>query len=106
MDTNDLTVKAYEVLEFSEEVHHLITVHIGAMCSRFSDENKFLEAVNKLINSIKDNPEDFIDNWDLADEVKVASFHTGLSELQNHIAKIIEIPMENRGLTIEQIDFG
>ena len=55
MDTNDLTAKAYEVLEFSEEVHHLITVHIGTMCSRYSDENEFLEAVNKLINSIKDN---------------------------------------------------
>ena len=103
MDTNDLTAKAYEVLEFSE-VHHLITVHIGAMCSRFSDENEFLEAVNKLINSIKDNLEDFIDHWDLT--VEVASFQTGLSALQNLIVKIIEIPIENRGLTIEQIDFG
>ena len=104
MDTNDLTAKAYEILEFSEEVHHLITVHIGAMCSRFSDENEFLEAVNKFINSIKDNPEDFIDHWDLT--VEVASFQTGLSALQNLIVKIIEIPIEKRGLTIEQIDFG
>lgn len=52
MDTNDLTVKAYEVLELSEKVHHLITVHIGAMCSRFSGENEFLEAVNKLRNMV------------------------------------------------------
>jgi hypothetical protein len=69
MDTSDLTVKAYEVLNISEETNHLITVYIGAMCSRFSNENDFLEAVSELINSIKDNPEDFIDNWDLADEV-------------------------------------
>ena len=106
MDTNDLTVKAYEVLNISEETNHLITVHIGAMCSRFSNENDFLEAVSELINSIKDNPEDFIDNWDLADEVNIASLHTGLSKLQNYVFKIIQTPFENRGSTIEQIDFG
>ena len=106
MDTNELTSKAYEVLELSEEVHHLITVYIGAMCSRFSDENDFLKAVSKFINDIKDCPRDFIDNWDLNAEVNEALLYTGLSKLQNHIINTIEIPIEDRGLRIEQIDFG
>jgi hypothetical protein len=106
MDTNELTSKAYEVLELSEEVHHLITVHIGAMCSRFNDENDYLEAVCKFINSIKECPGDFIDNWDLTDEMNESLLYTGLSKLQNHIIDTIETPIEDRGLTIEEIDFG
>lgn len=49
MDTNDLTEKAYEILNLSEDINHLITVHIGAMCSRFKQEDDFLYAVLKFI---------------------------------------------------------
>ncbi len=106
MDTNDLTEKTYEALKISEEINHLITVHIGVLCNRFSNENEFLETVSKFIKSLKHDPEDFIDNWNLADEIDIASLLTGLSELQNYVNMILETPLENRGLTIEQIDFG
>jgi len=45
-----------------------------------------------------------IEDIDLNDEVDEALLYTGLSKLQNHITNTIEIPIEDRGLTIEQID--
>jgi hypothetical protein len=34
MDTNDLTEKAYKILNLSDDINHIITVHIGSMCGR------------------------------------------------------------------------
>jgi len=105
MDTNDLTEKAYEILKLSEGINHLITVQIGAMCSRFIQEDDFLITVTEFIQSIMDEPEDFIENWGLEDEINVASLIISLSKLKAYVEETIKTPMENRGLTIEEIDF-
>ena len=42
MDTNDLREKTYEILTKAEEIDHIVTVHLGTICSRQSNENEFL----------------------------------------------------------------
>ena len=105
MDTNDLTEKAYEILKLSEDINHLITVHIGAMCSRFQQEDDFLNAVTEFIQAIKDEPEDFIEDWGIEDEIDASSLIFSLSKLKAYVEETIKTPMGNRGLTIEEIDF-
>jgi len=43
MDTNDLTEKAYEILTLAESINRTLTVHIGAMCSRYQHEDDLLK---------------------------------------------------------------
>ena len=105
MDTNDLTEKAYEILKISEDIDHIITVHIGAMCSRFDQENDFLIGVKKYIQEIVDNPEDFIEEWGIEEEINPNSLTSSMQKLKSYVGEIMDIPLENRGHTIEEIDF-
>jgi len=65
MDTNDLTEKTYDILTMAESINHLITVLIGASCSRYRHEDDFLHGVIRLIAEIQEAPEEFMDDWDL-----------------------------------------
>lgn len=106
MDTNDLTEKAYEILRIAEEINHTLTVLIGAMCGRYRIEDSFLRGVIKFIREISDDPEEFIDDWNLYDEIDVPEMVAGLSMLESYVNEVIKTPMQNRGRTIEEIDFG
>jgi hypothetical protein len=106
MDTNDLTEKAYEILAIAESINHTLTVQIGAMCGRYRTEDQFLKEVIKLIRGIANNPEEFMDDWDLWDEIDVPTFVSGLSKLRKYVNEVMKTPISDRGLTIEEIDFG
>jgi hypothetical protein len=106
MDTNDLTEKSYEIFRIAEEIHHLITVHIGATCGRCQHEKEFLGAVVKFIRAVEGNPRSFIDDWNLDDELDTTSLLSGLSKLGDYVQGTIETPIRDRGLTIEEKDFG
>jgi hypothetical protein len=105
MDTNDLTEKAWEILTIAEEINHIITIHIGAMCSDYQTEDKFLKGVINFIRKILDDPEEFMDYWNLYDEIDVPEMVSGLSRLKNYANEVIKTPMQNRGKTIEEINF-
>lgn len=106
MDTNDLTEKAYEILIIAESINHTITVHIGAMCGRYRTEDEFLKGVIRLIREIMDDPENFIDEWDLNDEIDAPELVSGLLGLRKYVDEVMKTPIQDRGLTIEEIDFG
>ena len=101
MDTNDLTEKAYEILIIAESVNHLITVFIGASASRYSDENEFLYGILKLLSQIKEDPENFIDDWGIAEEIDWQTLNAGLIRIEEYTQEVINTPIENRGVTIE-----
>jgi hypothetical protein len=106
MDTNDLTQKAYEILIQAENINHLITVHIGVICNRNETENAFLEDVLIFLKHKIDKPINFIEDWGIDDEIDVETLRIGLSKLISYVEKTIKTPMNYRGPTIEEIDFG
>jgi hypothetical protein len=75
------------------------------MCGRFKQEDDFLNAVVKFIQSIMDEPEDFIGDWGIENEIDVAPLILSLSNLKVYVKETIKIPLKKRGLTIEEIDF-
>ncbi len=75
------------------------------MCARFKQEDDFLNAVVKFIQSIMDEPEDFIGDWGIEDEIDVATLILSLSNLKAYVEETIKIPLKKRGLTIVEIDF-
>ena len=105
MDTNDLTEKSYEILKLAEDIDHIVTVHIGAMCARFKNEDELLPNVIKFLQAIINDPKDFIESWDLEEEISVEKFASDLLNLKKYIESVIAIPVGERGLTIEESDF-
>ncbi len=106
MDTNDLTEKSYEILKLSEHIDHIITVHIGAMCSRYNDEDAFLCHALKLIQEIIDDPDEFIEDWGIEEIIEPEAFRSGLYSLKSYIQSVMAIPYKERGMTIEERDYS
>lgn len=102
MDTNDLTEKAYEILGIAEDIDHLITVLIGSLAIKFSDENEYLYGILYLLSEIKEDPEEFIYDWGISNEIDIQTLKDGLLRLEEYIKEVIDTPIEKRGITIEE----
>ena len=103
MDTNDLTEKAYEILTIAEGIDHIVTVHLGTICSRLSTENEFLQEALEFLQGIVGKPAEFLENWGLEEVVECGNFTQNIICLSNHIERIMAIPHKDRGRTIEEI---
>ncbi len=105
MDTNDLTEMTYEILSIAEEVDHIVTVHLGTICSRHSKEDEFLGEALGFVQRIIGDPEGFIEYWGIEEEVENEIFTNSLISLSKQMKRIMAIPIKDRGLTIEEIYF-
>jgi hypothetical protein len=103
MDTNDLTEKAYEILTMAEGIDHIVTVHLGTICSRLSNENEFLQEALEFMKGIVGKPTEFLENWGLKEVVDYGDFTQDIISLSNHIESIMQISLKDRGRTIEEI---
>ena len=102
MDTNDLTEKAYEILTIAEEVDHIVTVNFGVICSRLKNEDEFLQVALEYVQSIIGNPKDYIENWGLDENLEYGDFAQSMINLKDLILSIMQVSLEDRGLTIEE----
>ena len=105
MDTNDLTEKAYEILNKAEEIDHVVTINLGAICSRLSNEDEFLQVALEYVQGIVDNPKGYIENWGLDENLDYEDFAQSNINLRNLIESIMQISLKDRGRTIEEIFF-
>ena len=48
-------------------------------------------------DEILDDPEDYLDSWNMLDDVQVATFTEGVRRLRDHAAKTLVTPFEQRG---------
>ena len=103
MDTNDLTEQAYEFLSIAEEIDHIVTVNLGAICSRLSNEGEFLQVAQEYMQGIIGNPKEFIENWGLDENLEIENFTQTIINLRNHIERVLQISIKDRGRTIEEI---
>jgi len=97
MDTDDLTEMAYESIIIANAITDFLKCDIGVWSKDYKDENDYLNGILKFIRKVKNAPEDYLDYWDLLQELDLASFEKGIEELEEHILKTIETPIEQRG---------
>ena len=103
MDTNDLTEKAYEILTVAEGIDHIVTVYLGTICTRKSNEDEFLQEALEFVRGIAGSPKDFIENWGLEEVLEYGAFKQSMLNLWKQIEGIMAIPLKGRGKTIEEI---
>jgi len=97
MDTDYLTPMAYDCIIIANDASDVLKTDIGAACSRFEDENEYLEGILEFVKEIEKNPEDYLDSWGLLEELDISIFTAEVIILKEHIEKTIETPFKKRG---------
>ena len=98
MDTDLLTERAYRVLiARSGEVSDFLRAEIGAAASRYPNENSYLGAMHQYVSAIGDAPEDYLDRWNLLDEIDTNEFGSLAHTLADEILGVIMLPLNKRG---------
>ena len=69
MDTDDLSEEAYEVLTIAHGINEFLWVELGALSSKYEDEEWYLEGALKFIRKIRKDPEGFQDLWLLEEPI-------------------------------------
>ena len=93
MDTDDLTEMAYGSIIIANGITGFLKCDLGVRSKDYEDENAYLNGILKFIRRIKNDPEDYLDYWDLMGELELDSFEKGIEELEKYIIKTIETPM-------------
>ena len=97
MDTDNLSTMAYETLLMAEKITHMFTIDLGAMSNRFKDEDSYLQCMLKFVRHTKRFPGEYIEEWDLEDEISSQSLRNDMILLEKHILKTLSIPVIERG---------
>jgi hypothetical protein len=97
MDTDDLTEMAYESIIIANEITDFLKCDLGVRSGDYEEENAYLNGILKFIQKIKNEPEGYLDYWNLWEELDPAVFAKKVEKLEEHIKKTIETPIEQRG---------
>ena len=88
---------AYQTLSLAYNAFDPLRSEIGASAGGFKTEDDFLRGVAAFIQEIIDDPEDYLDFWDMLEEVGVANFVENLQGVRAHIAATMKTPIKQRG---------
>jgi hypothetical protein len=87
MDTDDLTEMAYESIIIANEITDFLKCDIGVRSMDYEDENAYLNGILKFVRKIKNDPEGYLDYWNLLDEIDLDFFVEEIEYLEKHILK-------------------
>lgn len=95
MYTDGLTPMAYESIVIVNKVTDYLKCDLGVRSE--NDKDAYLNGILKFVRKITRNPEDYLDYWNLWNELDLRVFVKGLKELEKHILKTIDTPFDQRG---------
>lgn len=100
MDTDDLSEKSWALVVLAACVSDTLKSELGAMASRFRSEDEWLRGVRAHMERIAENPEGYVDYWDLENEEGVPPdlMARCAADLCRRVDEILVLPMNRRGL--------
>lgn len=98
MDTDSLSQMAYHTIRLGRAAHDMLKTEIGASTMDYDSEDAFLEGTLEYVISLIENPSDYLEDWDLIDEVGLEEFKVGLEALKKHLVLTLNTPMRDRGV--------
>jgi len=75
----------------------LLKCDIRVWSKDYKNENAYLNGILKFVQKIRNDPKAYLDSWNLLEELDLGDFSKGIEELEEHILKTIETPIEQRG---------
>ena len=88
---------AYDLIWSANEITDILKTEFGAVCSQFKTEDEYLKGILKHVKGIEKETEDYLDEWNLTDEIDIREFKKKIRQLRIQIQKTIETPIKNRG---------
>ncbi|MDP2303665.1 MAG: hypothetical protein Q8N03_14700 [Ignavibacteria bacterium] len=97
MDTDDLSIEAYDaILRKSEMFHHDLTLQFGVLTSFCENENEYLEKSLLTITNWESNIEQSTRSIFYDNIPELNSFKSVLKELKEAVKGIQKIPVDKR----------
>ncbi|MDP8237616.1 MAG: hypothetical protein P9X24_00875 [Candidatus Hatepunaea meridiana] len=97
MDTDYLTTMAYNCLRYANDASDILKSELGAACSDYKTEDEYLDGILKDIKEIEMYPEEYLDWWNLLEQMDVKMFVKKIRIMREHIEKTITTPRDERG---------
>ncbi len=99
MDTDDLSEKSWALVVLAACVSDTLKSELGAMASRFRSEDEWLRGVRAHMERIAENPEAYVEYWDLENEEGVTPelMARCAADLCRRVDEILVLPMNRRG---------
>ncbi len=99
MDTNDLTEMTRKLIWIAEDVSLELRSELGASASSYQVEEEFLNGSMDCLNEILEDPQDYLDFWNILDKTDVNAFILGVRTMSDHISKTLNTLIHQRGPT-------
>ena len=94
MDTDDLSENAWEIIARAARVSDSLKVDLGARCSGYGDEDDWLQGVLKFLQRIIEDPEGYVDYWNLEEEegVNAVMIRETALDLSRRTKEMLDMP--------------
>jgi len=97
MDTDDLSIEAYNaVIITAEKFHHDLTLRFGVLSSSCENENEYLDTSLDMIAYWEENIHSAIEDIFFDDIPSGNMFKTVLHKLKKEIERVKKIPQDKR----------
>ena len=97
MDTDYLTPMAYDCIRLADDATDVLKSEIGSACSQYRGEDAYLAGILTDVKEIEEDPEDYLDWWNLIEQTDITEFRSKIRVLREHIEKTIRTPIAERG---------
>ncbi len=99
MDTDDFSDESYAIIVQSARVSDTLKAELGAMSSRYSNEEDWLHGAVKHLRGIQAHPHDYVDLWSLEEfeGVTPARIQELAIRLLDQTGEILATPLGLRG---------
>ena len=100
MDTDDLSDMAYDIIIRAARVSDTLKAELGALSSDYKNENGWLRGVQEHLKEILEDPEDYVDSWNLEEEegVTAARIRELADQLYQQAGVVLSTPLKDRGV--------
>ena len=97
MNTDYLTPMAYDCIRLANDATDVLKSELGAECSHYRSEDAYLQGILANVKEIEEDPEDYLDWWNLLEQTDIQVFLQRIQVLREHIDKTIKTPIAERG---------
>ena len=106
MDTDDLTPMAHEIIDLAYGEEDALRSEIGASAINYKSEEEFLKGTLNYVEEIIEDPEEYLDSWNLLDLIDVSEFEQRLQKVKKQILETQSTPIRDRGKPPFQDNFA
>lgn len=99
MDTDNFSDMAYDIIVQAARISDTLKSELGAMSGKYQTEDDWLNGVQKRLQRIIKDPDEYVDYWNLEEEegVTPVMIKKGATTLCRRVEAVQATPLNQRG---------